>query len=46
MNYVRTSSGGMMPVANKSNTLIVDKKQPNEVKATRKSKKRALAGSK
>ena len=43
MNYVRTSSGGMMPITFKSNTLSPSKKQTSEIKPTRKLKKGVLS---
>ena len=39
MNYVRTSSGGMMAVTPKFNTVIKLKKQTTVVKPSAKSKK-------
>lgn len=46
MNYVRTSSGGMMPVTFKSSPPISDKKQTVAVKPLRKSKKGSPSASK
>ncbi len=37
MNYVRTSSGGMMPI--KRSELVLEKKQTTEIKPARKTKK-------
>jgi len=37
MNYVRTSSGGMMPI--KKTELILERKQTSEIKHIRKTKK-------
>jgi hypothetical protein len=43
MNYVRTSSGSMMAIKFKTNTLISDKKQAVTVKPRRDSKKESLS---
>jgi hypothetical protein len=38
MNYVRTCSGGMMPITSKSNSIISKTKQRAIVKSSKKSK--------
>ncbi len=46
MNYIRTSSGSMMRISFKTNTLNTDKKQTTVVKPTKESKKDSSAKSK
>jgi hypothetical protein len=41
MNYIRTSSGGMMAIMPRTNAVATDKKKDATVKVSRKSKKDA-----